>query len=157
MRKSIVVPGSQDAATPHDEWLDLEKLARFEITSEDLNHPIESAIIPGREPAWRADAPGPQVIRLLFDNAQRIRRIWLHFVESGAGRTQEFVLRWATAEGQPTREIVRQQWTFSPGGSTEETEDYRIDLWGVTLLELAITPDISGGDARASLAEMRIA
>ena len=88
---------------------------------------------------------------------QRVRRIWLHFAETAAGRTQEFVLRWGTADGQPTREVVRQQWTFSPDGSTHETEDYRVDLWGVTVLELTISPDISGGEARASLAEMRIA
>jgi hypothetical protein len=32
-----------------------------------------------------------------------------------------------------------------------------VELEGVTVLELSITPDISGGDARASLAEMRVA
>lgn len=59
--------------------------------------------------------------------------------------------------GRPAREAVRQQWTFSPGGATEEVEDYRLDLWGVAVLELTVTPDVSGGDARASLAEMRVA
>ena len=43
-------------------------------------------------------------------------------------------------------------WTFSPDGATHETEDYQVDLWAVTALELTLTPDISGGDARASLA-----
>jgi hypothetical protein len=94
---------------------------------------------------------------LWFNKPQRVRRVWLHFAESGEGRTQEFVLQWGTAEDKPNCEIVRQQWTFSPGGSTHETEDYRVDLWGVTALELTINPNISGGEARASLAEMRIA
>ncbi|MDB5309344.1 MAG: carbohydrate-binding protein [Gemmataceae bacterium] len=67
------------------------------------------------------------------------------------------MLRWATADGQPAREVVRQQWTFDPGVATHETEDYRVDLWGVTVLELTISPDISGGGARASLMEMRLA
>ena len=35
MRKSIIAPGGQDAPTPADGWLDLERLARVEITSED--------------------------------------------------------------------------------------------------------------------------
>jgi hypothetical protein len=67
------------------------------------------------------------------------------------------VLRWGTVEGQPNREVVRQQWVFHPKGSTHETEDYRVDLNDVMVLELAIRPDISGGDAPASLAEMRVA
>jgi hypothetical protein len=157
MRKSIIAPGGGDAATPRDEWLDLDRLACVEVTSEVPERPIESALIANRGPGWLAAGPGSQIIRLRFDTPQRVRRVWLHFAEPGEGRTQEFILRWGTADGQPIREIVRQQWTFSPGGSTHETEDYRVDLWGVTVLELTISPHISGGEARASLAEMRIA
>lgn len=157
MRKSIIAPGGQNAATPEDEWLDLDLLARVEVTSEDPGHPIESALIPDRGLGWLAARPGSQIVRLRFNKPQRVRRVWLHFSEPSDGRTQEFILRWGTAEDQPTHEIVRQQWTFSPGGSTRETEDYRVDLWGVTVLELTINPHISGGEARASLAEMRIA
>jgi hypothetical protein len=157
MRKSIIAPGGQDAVTPADEWLNLDQLARVEVTSEHPGRPIESALIHDRGPGWLAAGPGSQIVRLRFDKPQRVRRIWLHFVELGDERTQEFVLRWGTIEYQPTREIVRQQWTFSPGGSTHETEDYRVDLWGVMVLELTICPHISGGEARASLAEMRIA
>jgi hypothetical protein len=157
MRKSIIAPGGQDASTPEDSWLDLEQLARVEITSEDARYPIEAAFAPDREPGWRAAGPGAQVIRLLFDRPQHVRRIWLHFAEPSTARTQEFVLRWGTGDGQPTREVVRQQWVFHPKGSTHETEDYKVDLHGVTVLELAITPDVAGGEAQASLAEMRIA
>ena len=39
----------------------------------------------------------------------------------------------------------------------QESEDYRVNLNGVTALELEIVPDISGGDASASLAQMRLA
>ena len=79
MRKSIITPGGQDATTPADEWLDLERLARVEITSEDARYPIEAALTPGRQPGWRAGGPGLQVIRLLFDEPRRVRRVWLHF------------------------------------------------------------------------------
>jgi hypothetical protein len=37
-----------------------------------------------------------------------------------------------------------------------ETEDYAVDLSGVTVLELNIVPDTSGGDARASLLGLRL-
>jgi hypothetical protein len=136
--------------------VDLDRAAQAEVTSEDPDHPVESALIPGRGAGWRAAGPGPQTVRLRFGEPRRVRRVWLHFAEPAAARTQEFVLRWE-ADGRPAREVVRQQWTFSPGGSTREIEDYRVDLWGVTVLELTISPDISGGDARASLAELRVA
>jgi hypothetical protein len=157
MRKSIIESGGQDAATPSDTWLDLERLARVEITSEDSRYPIEAAFAADSQPGWRAGGPGLQIIRLVFDQPQHIRRIWLHFTESSVARTQEFVLRWGTTGGQPTREVVRQQWVFHPKGSTHETENYQVDLHGVTVLELVISPDIAGGDAQASLAELRLA
>jgi len=42
-------------------------------------------------------------------------------------------------------------------GSAEEVEEYRVDLPGVVELELVVTPDISGGESPASLAELRVA
>ena len=52
--------------------------------------------------------------------------------------------------------MIRQQWTFSPQGSTEEVEDYRVTLDDVVVLELAIIPDINNGGAHASLVRLRI-
>ncbi len=129
----------------------------MEITSEDEAHPIESALVPHRSSGWRAAGPGEQTIRLVFVHPQRVRRIRLEFVEPNAERTQEFVLRWSQDGGHSLREIVRQQWNFSPQGATRETEDHRVDLSGVTVLELSIIPDISGGNARASLEQLRLA
>ncbi len=93
----------------------------------------------------------------MFDEPQRLRRIWLRFVETARDRTQEFSLRWLPAAGSPVRQIVRQQWTFSPAGSIEETEDYRVELDGVSALELAIVPDVGGGEARAGVHSLRLA
>ena len=157
MRKRIIPPVQQDTSPPGEDWLDLERLAQVEITSEDAAHPIESALLPGRGTGWRATGPGEQTIRLLFAHPQRLRRIWLQFVEPITERTQEFVLRWSPDGGQSFREIVRQQWNFSPQGATCETEDHRVDLSGVTVIELSIIPDISRRDARASLAQLRLA
>jgi hypothetical protein len=79
------------------------------------------------------------------------------FHENELQRTQEFVLRWSPDEGQSYQEIVRQQYTFAPPGSSQEIEDYSVELFGMTALELIIIPDISGGDVHASLARMRLA
>jgi len=132
-------------------------LAQVELTSEDAAHTIESALIPKARPGWRAALPGEQVIRLLFDEPQRIRRIRLLFREDQLERTQEFVLGWSPDGGKSYREIVRQQYNFSPPDGAREVEDYAVDLDGVTALELRIVPDISGGDARASLDELSLA
>jgi hypothetical protein len=45
--------------------------------------------------------------------------------------------------GNELEEVVRQQWSFSPNGATEETEDYTVTLSGITTLELRIDPDRS--------------
>jgi hypothetical protein len=155
MRKRLIPSTSQPWPLGRN-WLDLEKLASVEVTSEDSKHPIESALLPSEAPGWRATKPGEQTIRLCFDNPQRIRRIWLDFEEPLTRRTQEFVLRWSSDGGQSYREIVRQGWNFSPPESIREIEDYVIELDGVTTLELSIVPDKSGGEARASLMGFRL-
>ena len=139
------------------DWLDLEQLAKVEITSEDTAHPIESALIENNDSGWRANEPGKQTIRLVFDNPQKITSIQLLFEESKHERTQEFVLRWSPDGRDTNREIVRQQYNFSPAANTQELEDYTVNLDGVLILEMNITPDISGGNARASLASLRLA
>ena len=51
---------------------------------------------------------------------------------------------------------MRQQWNFSPPETTREIEEYHVELSDVTVLELVIVPDISGGAARASLKTLRV-
>jgi len=138
------------------DWLDVERAALVEVTSEDKDHPVESAFVSGDALGWRAAAPGTQTIRLIFDQPQKLRAILLVFEENDIPRTQEFVLRWSPDGGSSVREIVRQQWNFSPGASTREVEEYQLDLSGVTVLELMINPHIGGGVARASLKNLRL-
>lgn len=143
---------------PEETWLDLESLAEVELTSEDPANPIESALLPQGGAGWLAADPGEQTIRLVMTQPRRIRRIWLKFVEPVAERTQEFILRWSTeGEEDSLREIVRQQWNFNAHDATSETEDFQVDLPKVSVIELTVTPDVSGGDARASLSRLRLA
>ena len=159
MRKSIVSnqPAPSEAA---GSWLDLESTATVEVSSEDPAHPVEAALVPGGAPSpggWRAAEPGPQRVRLRFDAPQHLRRIRLRVDEPSVERTQELVLRWSGDGGASFREVVRQQWTFSPQGATTELEDYAVDLRAVDVLELAIVPHVGGGEARASMTELRVA
>jgi hypothetical protein len=158
MRKRLISAIPRDRVSSDEGGLDLANLGMVEITSEDEAYPIECALLQlGERRGWRAAKPGPQIIRLLFDQPQRLKRIWLVFEEAENQRTQEFILRWSPDHGRSFREIVRQQWNFSPPGTVLETEDYDVDLSDVSVLELRILPDQSGGTARASLASLRLA
>jgi hypothetical protein len=157
MRKHVIDRLPQDAADNECPWLDLMYIACVEVTSEDKSHPIESALLTETGAGWRASHPGEQVIRLLFDRPQQIRFIKLLFVEDEIARTQEYVLRWSHNEGMPYQEILRQQYNFSPPDTIRESEVHAVGLDGLTALELSIVPDISGGDACASLACLRLA
>jgi hypothetical protein len=157
MRKRLISDRTPAPAPATGDWLRLDELAEAEISSEDAAYPIESALLPGRGAGWRAAVPGRQTIRLLFAQPQALHRIRLCFVETAVPRTQEYLLRWSADGGQSFREIVRQQWNFSPQGASSQTEEHQLDLAGVNVLELIITPDIASEQAFASLAELRIA
>ena len=156
MRKRLITPDPQDAPLLDEGWLDLNAAAMVEVTSEDKQYPVESALVPGEMRGWRAASSGSQTIRLIFDKPQRLTRIGLIFEETDIERTQEFVLRWSPDGGRSFREIVRQQWNFSPATTTREVEEYRAELSNVTVLELVIVPDTSRGAARASLKSLRL-
>jgi len=156
MRKRIITQGYHDIPPADQGWLDLQHLAEVEITSEDPAFPIELAIISGDSAGWRAAEPGKQTIRILFDGPQRIKRIHLQFDENTQSRTHEFVLCWSKDGGKSYQEILRQQFTFSLPDTICETEDYLVDLHGVSVLELRIVPDISGGSAHASLSKLQL-
>jgi hypothetical protein len=158
MRKGLIAAGASGTTRKASEdWLDLHELARVEVTSEHHDYPLESALSFAQGPGWRAGEEGAQTIRLIFDEPQRLKRIWLRFVERETERTQEFTLRWSPSQGYPLEQIVRQQWNFSPHGSICETEDYEVDLNKVAMLELTIHPDLSSRGAVATLACLRLA
>jgi hypothetical protein len=156
VRKSLIAPISQTGPASDEVWLDMDRIASVEVTSEEPGYPIESALR-GESRGWRAANPGTQIVRIIFDQPQTLRRIWLVFEDNENARTQEFVLRWSRGQESSFREIVRQPWNFSPGGSARENEDYTIHLSEVGILELIIVPDKSGSDVRASLRNLRVA
>jgi hypothetical protein len=141
VRKSIVSPSAATNAPIKDLWRDLERIARVEISSENEAFPIEHALGKIAKTGWKAADTGPQLIRLHFDEPQVIKRIHVHFLERSEERSQEIAVY--AGNGSGLKEVVRQQWSFSPHGSTEEIEDFSVNLSGVTTLELRIDPDRS--------------
>ena len=157
MRKMIVSP-NVPSEMPNRAWLDVEQLAAVEVTSEEAGHRIEAALrAEDHHREWRASEGGMQTIRLRFDTPQRLHLIRLVFDEGERARTHEFVLRWQAQNESTSRDVVRQQYTFSPPATTREIEEYTVDLNAVSVLELQIVPDISDRHAKASLSEWRLA
>jgi hypothetical protein len=134
----------------------VDRAAIVELTSEEKDYPVESALATGETRGWRASESGPQTIRLIFDQPQRLKQISLVFEETEISRTQEFILRWSSDGGKSFREIVRQQWNFSPPETVREVEEYQVGSSRITMLELMIVPNISGGTACASLKSLRL-
>ena len=156
MRKRVGPEFQRARPLVEKQWLHGE-VAEVEVTSEALASPVEHALLPEASAGWRAGGSGLQTIKLHFRPPQPLTRIWLKFVDSERARTQEYTLRWASDYGESFHDIVRQQFNFSPHGATCEIEDHEVDLPCVTILELTILPDIRGGNAVASLAQLRLA
>jgi hypothetical protein len=65
-------------------------------------------------------------------------------------------VKWARGPNDPLKEVIRQQWNFSPNGSTNELEDYVVELEAVSILELTIDPDRGVGEALAKMDDWRL-
>jgi hypothetical protein len=154
MRKTSLFPNRNSSG--EQGWLDLEQVARVEVSSEAEGFPVEGALVKEVRGGWRASEPSVQTIRLLFDHPQTIRLIRLVFKEKEFPRTQEFVLRWLPQGASAWKDIVRQQWNFSPPMTEDECEEYEVALHWAAGLELSIRPDISGGETRASLERLQL-
>ena len=155
MQKTILGNQNQDPGPFGDPWLGIDAIAGIGVTSEAEGASVESVFDLDSETGWRAENSGVQVIRITFGEPKTIRRIQLEFRESQFERTQEFTLQARTAGGERT-EVIRQQWTFSPQGSTQEVEDYRLNLNNISIMELTINHDLNYGRAHASLVHLRI-
>jgi hypothetical protein len=159
MRKTLINKAVENSPFPDLNFLDLERLAQVEFTSECVEYPVESALLltENLKPGWQAASSGEQTIRVIFDQPCTIEHIVLIFDEPQQSRTQEFVLLWLADNGDGYREILRQQYHFSPPNTTQEVEHYEVKLNQLKALELRITPDIGGGEACAKLKQLRLA
>jgi hypothetical protein len=77
MRKRQMRPIPLDLLSRNEGWLDLDREAVVEVTSEQKDYPVESALVSGEMQGWRAADSGRQTIRLVFDEPQRLTRISL--------------------------------------------------------------------------------
>ena len=158
LRKHILARCPTALASLREEK-DIAALATVLVTSETADHPIDHVFDTRRGPGgsrWVAAAPGEQVLILAFDAAQTIRRVSLEVEELEVSRTQELELSVSSDGGQTYRELRRQEYTFSPPGTTFEREDWAVTAEGITHLQLRIKPDKGGKPCRATLTSLAI-
>jgi hypothetical protein len=145
------------ASVPQSGAKDIAAIATVWVTSEAADAPIDRAFDESRGPGgsrWVAAVPGEQRLILAFDTPQTIRTISLEVEESGVSRTQVLHLAFSCDGGQIYQELRRQEFTFSPPGTTFEREEWAVTLEGVTHLQLLITPDKGGQPCRATLTSL---
>lgn len=116
LRKQIIrAPSSAPPPTPGE--IDIAALAVVQVTSEAPDHPVDHAFDGDGGPGgsrWMAGEPGEQTLILAFDAPQAIRRVALDVEEPVVARSQELQLALSTDGGRTYREVLRQEYNFSP-------------------------------------------
>lgn len=158
LRKQIIrAPASSPTQTPGE--IDIAAVATVLVTSEAPDHPVDYAFDGHRGPGgsrWVAGEPGEQTLILAFDAPQAIRRVALEIEETDIVRTQELQLAVSTDGGRAYGEVLRQEYNFSPPGTTFEREDWAVPAAGVTHLRLVIRPDKGGKPGRATVTSLAL-
>src|SRR3954447_4035602 len=150
LRKQIIEGSSADPRRLPGE-IDVSAVATVLVTSENPEHPIDHAFDDRRGPGgtrWVAGETGEQMVILDFDAPQAIRRVVLEVEEPEVARTQELQLAVSGDGGRTYRELVCQEYNFSPPGTTFEREDWAVVAEAVTHLRLVIRPDKDGKPCR---------
>jgi hypothetical protein len=158
LRKQIIREPPVSTAPMTDE-IDIAVVATVLVTSEAPEHPVDFAFDHHRGPGgnrWIAGEPGEQTLILAFDAPQAIRRVALEVEEPEVARTQELQLAVSTDGGRTYREVLRQEYNFSPPGTSFEREDWTLDAVGVTHLRLMIRPDKGSKPCRATITSLAL-
>jgi hypothetical protein len=148
-RNPATATAGNGAGTTDARWLDLGVVADVTIVAGGRR-------VSRTLGCWSADYPGEQLIEIRFHRRTSLRRLRVVSSEMKESRTQELTI-WASLRGgEQHREVVRQQFNFSPHGATEDVEEYALDLEDVSSIQLRIVPSVDGRRAIAHVSELRV-
>jgi len=140
--------------------LDIPAIATVIVSSEKTDHPIEHAFDGQRGSGasrWLAAVPGEQCLIINFDTPQMLHQLVLDIEEPDVSRTQELLLSVSSDGGRTYRDVVRQEYNFSPPGTTYERETWALNTDRITHLAIRITPDKGAQAALATLTSVMLA
>lgn len=139
--------------------IDIVGCATVSYSSEDPAHPVEYMLDGHSGPgATRWTSARPETIEHIvmgFDQPQTISRLVYEVEEPARERTQEVRAEVSEDGGRSYRQILVQEYNFSPRGATYQREELRFNLHGVTHLRLTIVPNKSGSGV-ATLTALRL-
>jgi hypothetical protein len=90
-----------------------------------------------------------------FDQPQTISRLVYEVEEAVRERTQEMRVEVSEDGGRTYRQVLVQEYTFSPGGASYQREEQRLNLHQVSHLRLTIVPN-KNGSGTATLTSLRL-
>jgi hypothetical protein len=139
--------------------IDIASCATVAYSSEDPAHPVEHLLDGHSGPGatrWMSARPDTtEHIVIEFDRPQAISRLVYEVEETMRERTQEVRVEVSEDGGRSYRQILVQEYNFSPGGATYQREEQRVNLRQVTHLRLTIVPNKSGSGT-ATLTTLRL-
>jgi hypothetical protein len=159
MRKQII-PLTASSVSPSSLELNIADLATVLVTSEMPDAPVENAFDNQGGPGgsrWIAAEPGEQTVIIAFDCPQTPCRLTVEIEELEVSRTQELLLSVSENGGQTYSDLLRQEYTFSPPGTTFEREEWALPSREITHVRLRIKPDKGGRLCRATLTTLALA
>jgi hypothetical protein len=159
MLRKRVTPKPAQAPISIEGSIPIADVAVVEVTSEQPHYPIDNAFDSSRGSGatrWIADAPGTQFVTLAFDHPQTIRQIGIEVEETEVSRTQELSVSASYDGGRTYQELIRQEFHFSPPGTTVERERWSVSAGAVTHLRLEIKPDKGGHIGHATLTSLTL-
>jgi hypothetical protein len=158
LRKRPLVTDTTVAPRAADE-IDIAACATIAYSSEDPAHPVENLLDERSGPGgtrWTSTCPDTiERILVEFDQPQTISRLVYEVEETMRDRTQEVRVEVSDDGGRRYRQILVQEYNFSPQGATFQREEQRVNLHGVTHLRLTIVPN-KNGSGTASLTALRL-
>ncbi len=159
LRKQIIRDVPRAEAASKADAKDIASIATVLVTSELPDHPVDH-LFDARDgrggTRWVAAADGEQAVIVAFDTPQAIREVSLEVEELDTSRTQALVLSLSRDGGRTYREVLRQEFTFSPPGTTFERESWTVPAEGVTHVRVVIQPDKGNAPRRATLTSLTI-
>jgi hypothetical protein len=139
--------------------IDIASHAVLAYTSDDPDHPIEN-LIDGhygrRGTFWAGAKPNTtECIVVEFDQPQSVSCLIYEVEESSCERTQEVRVEVSSDGARTYRQVLVQEYTFSPAGATFQREEQRLNVPPITHLRLTIVPD-KRGSGPAKLNSLRL-
>jgi hypothetical protein len=139
--------------------LDIASCATIAFTSEDPAHPVEHLLDgssgPGATRWTSARADTSEQILVEFDKPQIVSRLVYEVEEATRERTQEVLVEVSEDGGRTYRQILVQEYNFSPTGATYQRQEQRLNLRQASHLRLTIVPN-KNGSGTATLTSLRL-